>query len=281
MKNPSYVSPSRARDKLTDQVLEGDRLFQLGITDEPSLQAAKDLYRSWEEYNVTLLEQLFTTNALATIYSSSFGAYYIDIPFHLKVQELREHITEKIRRLRSVIDRIELYPTIAVEQAASGASVQNSVSGVQELGSQLFIVHGHDEAAREAVARFLGIFDLDPIILNEEPNRGGTLIEKLDRYRGIGYAVVLLTPDDIGGVKDSKYHDLRPRPRQNVILELGYFIAALGRNRVATLHKPDIEMPSDYAGSAYIPMDRAGAWKIALARELQDAGYAIDMNKIR
>ena len=121
---------------------------------------------------------------------------------------------------------------------------------------------------------------LDPVILNEEPHRGVTLIEKLDRYRQIDYALVLLTPDDIGGVKSTQHDELKLRARQNVVLELGFFIGALGRPRVCTLYKPEIEMPTDYEGSGYIPMDADEGWKLRLARELKGAGFNIDMNKV-
>jgi predicted nucleotide-binding protein len=75
---------------------------------------------------------------------------------------------------------------------------------------------------------------LETIILHEQPNAGQTIIEKVERYAGVAFAVVLLTPDDIGAEKGNESH-LRPRARQNVILELGYFLARLGRKHIAAL----------------------------------------------
>ena len=72
----------------------------------------------------------------------------------------------------------------------------------------------------------------------------------------------------------------RFRARQNVIFEFGFFIARLGRQRVAALCKGDIELPSDYHGVVYIPLDENGAWKIALAKEMKTAGLVFDTGNL-
>jgi predicted nucleotide-binding protein len=142
---------------------------------------------------------------------------------------------------------------------------------------KIFVVHGHDEGARETVARFIERIGFEPIILHEQANRGRTIIEKVEAHGDVDFAVVLLTPDDVGGTSPEA---LRPRARQNVILELGYFVGLLSRARVCALRKGDLEIPSDYAGVVYQPFDDHGAWKTALARELQDVGYEVDWNKV-
>lgn len=144
-------------------------------------------------------------------------------------------------------------------------------------GSKVFLVHGHDESVREGTARFLEKLNLEPIILHEQPNAGKTIIEKVEAYSEVAFAVVLLTPDDVGGVI-SNPEELKPRARQNVILELGYFLGKLGRTHVAALIKDDIEKPSNYDGVVYISIDAGGAWKLQLARELKTAGLNIDLN---
>ena len=146
------------------------------------------------------------------------------------------------------------------------------------LPRQCFIVHGHDEGARESVARFVEPLGLEAIILHEQANKSQTIIDKLERYREVAYAVVLLTPDDLGA-KVADEGKLRPQARQNVILELGFFIAALGRERVAALVKGEIEQPSDYHGVTYIRFDDADGWKGKLGRELSDAGFDIDLHQ--
>jgi predicted nucleotide-binding protein len=144
-------------------------------------------------------------------------------------------------------------------------------------GSKVFLVHGHDDSARETTARFLERLKLEPIILHEQANEGRTIIEKVEHYSEVVFAVVLLTPDDVGGL-NVQNPELKPRARQNVILELGYFLGKLGRTRIAALLKDDVEKPSDYDGVVYISMDKAGAWKLQLARELKTAGLNIDLN---
>jgi predicted nucleotide-binding protein len=144
-------------------------------------------------------------------------------------------------------------------------------------GSKVFLVHGHDDSARETTARFLERLKLEPIILHEQANEGRTIIEKVEHYSEVVFAVVLLTPDDVGGL-NVQSPELKPRARQNVILELGYFLGKLGRTRIAALLKDDVEKPSDYDGVVYISMDKAGAWKLQLARELKTAGLNIDLN---
>ena len=93
----------------------------------------------------------------------------------------------------------------------------------------------------------------------------------------VGFAVVLLTADDEGCVKGGK---LEPRVRQNVLLELGYFIGRLGRAKVCALKRGVVEIPSDFAGVVWESMDAGHGWKLALARELKAAGYDIDWNKV-
>lgn len=148
---------------------------------------------------------------------------------------------------------------------------------VRDQSSDVFIVHGHDGEAREAVARYLALVGLKPIILHEQASRGRTVIEKVEAHSDVGFAVVLLTPDDEGRAKGG---ELEPRARQNVLLELGYFIAKLGRDRVCTLKRGEVKVPSDFAGVVWQPMDSAGGWKTSLGKELEAAGYNIDWNLV-
>ncbi|MBD8483348.1 TIR domain-containing protein [Pseudomonas coleopterorum] len=144
------------------------------------------------------------------------------------------------------------------------------------LSRRIFLVHGHDEGARETVARFLMQLGFDPIILHEQANRGGTVIEKIEAHGQVDFAVVLLTPDDEGCTKGAT---AEPRARQNVLLELGYFLGRLGRNRVCALKRGTLEIPSDFAGVVWESMD-GNNWKQALGRELEAAGHEIDWNKV-
>jgi len=143
--------------------------------------------------------------------------------------------------------------------------------------SRVFIVHGHDELAREKIARFLEKLHIEVVILHEQVSQGMTIIEKLEKYSDVGFAVILLTPDDEGR-KFAEGEVLKPRARQNVILELGYFVGKLGRNRVLALYSGSLELPSDYLGVVFVTLDPDDGWCLKLAKELKNAGFQIDMN---
>jgi len=146
--------------------------------------------------------------------------------------------------------------------------------------SPIFVVYGHDVDSRNQLELILHRMRLEPIILGNLAAAGDTIIEKLERYLGeqgnVGFACVLLTPDD-EGFKAGKAEEKKYRARQNVVLELGMVLARLGRRRVAILHKQSIELPSDIAGLLYIPFtERVDEVKNRLFNELRGAGYHPD-----
>jgi len=145
--------------------------------------------------------------------------------------------------------------------------------------NKVFLVHGHDAAVKNAVARFLEQLKLEPVILHEQTNEGKTIIEKFETNSSVAFAAVLLTPDDLG-YPAGKPDMIRPRARQNVIMELGFFLGRLGRGKVAVLYKEGVEIPSDYQGVVFIPLDDGTGWHLQLARELKQAGLDVDLNRI-
>lgn len=159
----------------------------------------------------------------------------------------------------------------------------NELKNQQELpinmSNEIFIVHGHDKALLTDVARTLEHQNLVPVILSEQTNKGNTIIEKFERHSKVPYAIVLLTNDDFGNSKGAK--NKKKRARQNVILELGYFMAKLGRKGVLILYERDVELPTDILGIAYIEIDESGFWKNSMIKELKEAGFDVDANKIR
>lgn len=159
---------------------------------------------------------------------------------------------------------------------ASGSTVINLTTPPKS--NKVFIVHGHDIAARESAARFLERIGIDVVILHEQANQGRTIIEKIVAHSDVGFAIVLLTPDDEGRSAGADRWECRAR--QNVLLELGYFIARLGRENVCALKKGNVEVPSDFAGVVWTAMDDNNSWKTELAKELKAAGYAIDWNRV-
>jgi predicted nucleotide-binding protein len=143
----------------------------------------------------------------------------------------------------------------------------------ESIRDSIFIVHGRDDFnLRDVVARLLKEEGFDAIILDQKPNEGGlTIIEKFEKYASTAkYAIILLTPDDIGGLAPLNPLNLSPRARQNVFFEMGYLYGKLGRNKVWALSQ-EIEVPSDLQGILYIPIDKMGAWKRSLIEELEKA----------
>lgn len=263
---PPEVTPQQGIDLLQRQVAQGERL----LSRRP---IPKDDYSSWELVTRNLLEKAFGKNSPNVTSIGSVGKYGT-FPMGAGDEWWDNHRAESLQtqltRLRGLIELLRT----EVELRDEGA-----VKPEQSLtGHRIFLVHGHDELALQETARFLEKLEQDVIILREQPNRGRTLIEKFEDYADVGFALVLLTPDDRGGPVTTPYDDQKPRARQNVLFELGYFIGRLGRNRVCALYRPGVEIPSDYSGVLYQEFDEKGAWRLELARELKAAGLSVDMN---
>lgn len=175
--------------------------------------------------------------------------------------------------LESMIEEIKEYWEDEHQMPPSHAAQEEERTNTKEV----FVIHGRDNEAKETVARFLTRLALTPVILHEQPNQGRTIIEKFERNAQVGFAVALLTPDDVGSLKNEE-KNLKPRARENVVFELGYFLGRLGRERVCALTKGNVEPPSDYDGVAYISLDDGG-WKMELIRELRNVGFEVDANR--
>ena len=138
----------------------------------------------------------------------------------------------------------------------------------------VFIVHGHNEAIKQSVARLVEKQGINAVILHEQPNQGATIIEKFELNSGVGAAICLFSADDLGHSKESS--DNNWRARQNVVFETGYFMGKLGRNHVIVVADRGVEIPSDMQGIVYTD---SNVWEYELLKELKAMGYGIDMNK--
>ena len=176
-----------------------------------------------------------------------------------------------INLIDTIIEELELFPKEVHIESINDKSIDRS---------KVFIVHGHDDGAKNEVARFVEKLGLEAVILHEQVDSGATIIEKLGKHTDVGFAVVLYTECDIGGVIKSKPEELKPRARQNVIFEHGLLIGKIGRANVVALVKGNVEKPNDISGVVYKPMDTGGAWKYSIAREMIASGYNVDMSKI-
>ena len=143
----------------------------------------------------------------------------------------------------------------------------------------VFISHGHDEKTITTVAKFVETLGLKVTVLDEQPKKGQTIIDKFEEHADeAGFAIVLLTPDDVGSSKATGKR--KPRARQDVIFELGYLLGGLGGERVCALYKEGVELPSSIRDVTYVPMDSADDWKLKLSQGMRKAGLPVDMNKI-
>lgn len=156
-----------------------------------------------------------------------------------------------------------------------GGEVVKINSWVEKKYDKVFIVHGHDNALKQEVARIIEKQGLEAIILSEQANQGKTIIEKIEENADVGAAICLFTGDDYGRAKDATSENLRAR--QNVVFEAGYFMGKLGRGNVILIASPDIEIPSDLQGVVYTNKDM---WQTDVLRELKAIGYNVDFNKL-
>ena len=186
--------------------------------------------------------------------------------FFIERRDTEDDVTTSfIERMQKVVDE-ETHPKVRL---ADTDVVKNK---------RVFIVHGHDEAIEVKASQLIKDLGLEPVILHEESDKGQTIIEKLERCTDVGFGIILYTPCDHGGEMGSD--SMMPRARQNVVFEHGMLIGKLGRGRVCALLKGDIEKPSDISGIIYKTIDDKGMWRIEVAKELNEAGYDVDMNKL-
>ncbi len=280
-KSPDALVINRAdfKAKLIERIDIGKELLDRRITNEEELQKNDKDFHKWDNYNVEYLKQAFNNEEneykyqydKANFYTGMFGGG--NTP-NERLKLLKKYITNKVDFLENILEKVELLKSEVKEHTAAIAVSVNS----HKDNHNIFIVHGHNAAVQQSVARTLDKLGLNPIILHEQPNAGKTIIEKFESNSNVGFAVILLTDDDEGKAKTEM--DLKNRARQNVVLELGYFIGKLGRARVLPLYSEGVELPSDIHGLLYVPIDKADTWKFALVKELKAAGYSVDANSI-
>lgn len=188
-----------------------------------------------------------------------------------KVVAVHAKVGDVVTRQTPLLD---LEPAHATRQDFRGEEERSPAP----LGNTAFLVHGHNDALREMSARFMEKLGVEVTILQERPSAGATIIEKLENNALVAFAVVLMTADDVGAKQGAEKQNARAR--QNVVMELGYFIGKLGRSRVCVLYEHGVELPSDYYGVVFIPIDSGGAWRFLLAKELKHAGLHVDLNRL-
>jgi hypothetical protein len=226
----------------------------------------------WDARTKMALSSVLAGDLAEEFHMAATGAIvrYVNQGDDLTFRYRCEAVDRAMNTLRSIDERLEF-----LDEPEQEPDHRPGSSG----GRQVFVVHGRDHALRAEVARLLTQLGLDPIVLDEQSDKGRTIIEKFeDHALDVGYAVVLLTADDFGRGRDDRDPDQPNRARQNVILELGYFMGMLGRGYVAALSTDAVERPSDIHGLLYIPLD--ANWRLRLAKEMKEAGLPVDLNQL-
>ena len=281
------VSREEADREIQTQIEKGQQLCNQHIFSVNDWQKTRTESKKWSEKNTILLSQLFDSTLIA---ENDYIDLRDDYPIELianrrslsgRLDIFRGSMNSSINSLEEIRDRLELYDEPPETPQRTSDNEENSGTSPPIFGNDVFVVHGRDEATKHAVARFVEGLSLRAIILDEQPDAGLTIIEKLEREAGnVGFAIALLTPDDVGALKDEAEEQLKPRARQNVILELGYFMGKLGRKKVCLLIKGELENPSDLDGILYASMDNPNEWQLKLAREMHRAKLPIDPQKL-
>lgn len=253
----TLIKPELARKRISKRIAEGAELA-FYATNEGQVEP-------WRVAVQQTLEDIFGSDGRLI---ERYSYRHIALPDLSVEQDHANSVNvavERLRTLESMLDEAEeVSPDLGLGSAESRRKEPRPLTG------RVFVVHGRDVGRAHEVARFLESLKLHPIILAEQANEGRTIIEKFEQFADVDFAVVILTADDEGSLRGSPEVSLRAR--QNVILELGYFIGALDRSRVSALYFEGVELPSDIHGVAYILFDQNEGWKAKLLRELQASG---------
>lgn len=271
------ISRDDAKAKLQERIEKGMILKQGRVETYEGYESLSNEYSKWDSFNSELLKQIFTTAEMAdeydhwgiavmSMYEPSLGE---------KIADRFKGIDSKIHRLDSIIERLEIIPLSSAVQAAI------PVLSTTTRTKRVFVVHGRDEIAKTNLEIFLHENGLEPVVLHRQADQGMTIIEKFEKHSDVGYAFILLTPDEIAYFSAE---ELKPdgerrkefRARPNVIFEFGYFVGRLGRSRVCCLYTGDVALPSDVSGMIYKKYDKSiEEVAYSILKDLKASGYAI------
>lgn len=277
------IPASQLRHKLDEALAHGKNLLEdHGQEDLAVLSAG---YQTWDRRNQLILGSSFDVKGFFTSgpkndYLDFRGLSYafgLDSAESVSIEGVRKDISIKMQRLSELKENLALYALEPEVQVDEGSASQSSGS----KPSTIFVVHGRTEAPRLEVQNLLlRATPHPPVVLMEQPNQGGTIIEKLEEHLGetAGFAVVIITGDDEGRLVGTA--ELQPRARQNVILELGYAMGRIGRRNVTILYEENVELPSDISGVAYYTLDSHGGWQRRLLGDLKAAGFEVNADAL-
>ena len=276
------ISRAEAEAKLKERIQKGLEIKQVQINSREAFDASKNEYSKWDSFNTELLKRIFTTEELSEEYSRWLvgGGISLMRPPSLaeKIANFYKDIDQKIHRIDSIIERLELIP---LKNADYVITSSDEPTHVLKKTKKVFVVHGHDEIVKTSLEVFLHEIGLEPVVLHRQADEGQTIIEKFEKHSDVGYAFILLTPDEIAYIKsdDSKVDTERKkefRALPNVIFEFGYFVGKLGRSRVCCLYTGDVCLPSDVSGMIYKKFtNNIDEVAYSIIKDLKASGYEI------
>lgn len=273
------VSREEAKSRLTDRIEKGRELKDQSINSKEKYDSATRDYVKWDDFNKELLKRIFSSDYFFAEYSSYsavlvMGGYPTSLGEN--IADLRKDFDKKIHRLDSIIERLELIPLAIAAEESTVSTIPETKS---KRSNKVFVVHGRDEVSKTSLEVFLRENGLEPIVLHRQADEGLTIIEKFEKHSDVGYAFILLTPDEVAylATEDSKPDVDRKkefRARPNVIFEFGYFVAKLSRSRVCCLHTGEVELPSDVSGMIYKKYNTSiEEVAYSIIKDLRAAGY--------
>lgn len=271
-----------AKGRLGERIEKGLELKQRKVDTREAYDLLLKDYQKWDAFNNELLKQLFSTDELAKEYTY-FGVASIAMrepSLGEKIADAFKRVDNKIHRIDSIIERIELIP-IDETKVVNSVTPSDISAEKQPRTKKVFIVHGRDEIAKTSLEVFLHEIGLEPIVLHRQADEGMTVIEKFEKHSDVGYVFILLTPDEVAylasedGKPDSERNkEFRARP--NVIFEFGYFIGKFGRSRVCCLYTGNVSLPSDVNGIIYKKFDKSiEEVAYSVIKDLKASGYVI------
>ena len=277
------MSQDSVRQQLVEPFLNGVPFVFLGKVIDPKLVEEVCIYETSKKVQDILSEQ---RRRRSTPFYEDHSGSVDDILEQISGGEIGRHVTSRfITSLQKIHERKK----------------------PSKKSKDVFIVHGKDHKPMKELKVMLKELGLNPIVLHEQPSGSRTIVEKLEKFSDVGYAFVILTPDDVGCLKErylrlynvclSKEGErknkrkenmefffrnmiemLINRARQNVILEFGFFMGMLGRDRVCCLHRGGVELPSDMHGIVYIPFkESVNEVRNKIIKELKEAGYEMSL----
>ena len=267
-----------ARSRIQDRIQRGLALKETRAETHSAVDELANEFDKWNSYNRELLKRIFSTEEVEKEYSF-WGAMAVSMrepSLAEKTRDVSNEIDKKVHRLDSIVNRLELIP---VHGEVEGTAKSNSLGNIQN--TKVFVVHGHDEIAKANLEVFLHENGLEPVVLHRQADEGLTIIEKFEKHSEVGYAFILLTPDEIAYLSaDERTSDAERRKefraRPNVIFEFGYFVGKLGRSRVCCLYTGNVALPSDVSGLIYKRYEKSiEELGYGILKDLRAAGYTV------